>query len=135
MEVDLGKPLISKYKFKKGVRRVKYEGLHLICFNCGCYSHREDTCPTKLTEQPLEEKIENGDRAGEKIQEVIRPEVVDPCGPWMLVSKPRTNRNGNQEQKNDDNNEPEEDYNQRENHLNNGLQGLGSNIMGPGSWH
>ncbi|CAN1128426.1 hypothetical protein LINPERHAP2_LOCUS4620 [Linum perenne] len=36
VEVDLCKPLLSKYRLRRRVRRIEYEGLHTICFNCGC---------------------------------------------------------------------------------------------------
>ncbi|CAN1149173.1 hypothetical protein LINPERHAP2_LOCUS16875 [Linum perenne] len=44
VEVDLSKPLLSKYRLRRRVRRIKHEGLHTICFNCGCYGHKDDTC-------------------------------------------------------------------------------------------
>ncbi|CAN1120271.1 hypothetical protein LINPERHAP2_LOCUS111 [Linum perenne] len=39
VEVDLSKPLLSKYRMRRRVRRIEYEGLHTICFTCGCYGH------------------------------------------------------------------------------------------------
>ncbi|CAN1182375.1 hypothetical protein LINPERHAP2_LOCUS35931 [Linum perenne] len=44
VEVDLSKPLISKYRMRQRVRRIEYEGLHTICFACGCYGHEEANC-------------------------------------------------------------------------------------------
>lgn len=44
VEVDLNKPLLSKFRFWRKIRRLEYEGLHLICFNCGCYDHHKDSC-------------------------------------------------------------------------------------------
>ncbi|CAN1181686.1 hypothetical protein LINPERHAP2_LOCUS35546 [Linum perenne] len=41
VEVDLSKPLLSKYHLRRRVRRIEYEGLHTICFACGCYEHEE----------------------------------------------------------------------------------------------
>lgn len=47
IEVVLAKPLIP-YVFVRGEKiRVEYEGLHAVCFNCGIYGHRLDTCPVK----------------------------------------------------------------------------------------
>ena len=40
IEVDLQKPLVSKFKLHRKVRRLEYEGIHLICFTCGRYNHR-----------------------------------------------------------------------------------------------
>ncbi|CAN1193094.1 hypothetical protein LINPERPRIM_LOCUS28163 [Linum perenne] len=33
VEVDLSKPLLSKYRLRRRVRRIEYEGLHTICLN------------------------------------------------------------------------------------------------------
>ncbi|CAN1292134.1 hypothetical protein LINPERPRIM_LOCUS21431 [Linum perenne] len=44
VEVDLSKPLLSKYRLRSRVRRIEYEGLHTICFTCGFYGHKNDTC-------------------------------------------------------------------------------------------
>jgi len=45
VEVDLTKPLLAKFKFRRRVRCIMYEGLHLICFHCGQYGHKQETCP------------------------------------------------------------------------------------------
>ena len=45
VEEDLTKPLVSKFKLCRQIRRIKYEGIHLICFECGRYGHRIETCP------------------------------------------------------------------------------------------
>ena len=39
-EVDLQKPLVSKFELHRKVRRLEYEGIHLICFNCGRFNHQ-----------------------------------------------------------------------------------------------
>lgn len=36
VEIDLTKPLLSKFWLKGRIWKVQYEGLQLICFNCGC---------------------------------------------------------------------------------------------------
>ncbi|XP_011048782.1 PREDICTED: uncharacterized protein LOC105142718 [Populus euphratica] len=45
VEVDLTKPVLSKFKLRRTVRRVVYEGLHLICSQCGTYTHKKEICP------------------------------------------------------------------------------------------
>ncbi|XP_019167843.1 PREDICTED: uncharacterized protein LOC109163549 [Ipomoea nil] len=45
IEVDITKPLISKFNYKGRVRSVAYEGIHMICFTCGAYGHSLDACP------------------------------------------------------------------------------------------
>lgn len=45
VEVDLNKPLRSKFQLWGRTFPVEYEGLHQICFHYGKYGHRQDTCP------------------------------------------------------------------------------------------
>ncbi|KAJ4836052.1 hypothetical protein Tsubulata_008951 [Turnera subulata] len=40
VEVDLTKPLLSKFKLQRKVWRIVYEGLSMVCFMCG----REPAC-------------------------------------------------------------------------------------------
>lgn len=44
IEVDLEKPLISKYELKCKIKRVEYEGIHLIYFACDTYNHEKEDC-------------------------------------------------------------------------------------------
>lgn len=44
IEVDITTPLLSKYKLRRRMRKIEYKGIHLICFKCGTYGHREDNC-------------------------------------------------------------------------------------------
>ncbi|CAN1145596.1 hypothetical protein LINPERHAP2_LOCUS14763 [Linum perenne] len=55
VEVDLSKPMLSKYRLRRRVRRIEYEGLHIICFNCGCYGHKVEAC----TKAPEAETTDN----------------------------------------------------------------------------
>lgn len=51
VEIDIRKPLLAKFQMRKVVRKIKYEGIHLICFHCGIYGHRKDDCPAKKKEK------------------------------------------------------------------------------------
>ncbi|KAK7243905.1 hypothetical protein RIF29_38718 [Crotalaria pallida] len=44
VEIDLNKKLIPQVKVCGSVINLEYEGLHLICFNCGKYGHKMDSC-------------------------------------------------------------------------------------------
>lgn len=44
VEIDLSKPLISKFWLKGRIWRVQYEGIRLICFICRKLGHNEDEC-------------------------------------------------------------------------------------------
>ncbi|XP_025703061.1 uncharacterized protein [Arachis hypogaea] len=50
MEVDLRKKLVTSFSTLGKYFRLEYEGLHLICFNCGRYGHKHDGCPKKIKE-------------------------------------------------------------------------------------
>lgn len=94
-------PLLSKFKLRRRVRRIEYEGIHLICFKCGVYGHREDHCREHMGESDRTEAAEQPaarDNGGDRVAEtgkrkedykeeplVIRPEISKAYGPWMLA--------------------------------------------------
>ncbi|KAJ9177110.1 hypothetical protein P3X46_012361 [Hevea brasiliensis] len=49
VEVDLSKPLLSKFRLRRRIKCIEYEGSHQIYFSYGCYGHRLDKC--KLTKE------------------------------------------------------------------------------------
>ncbi|CAN1121713.1 hypothetical protein LINPERHAP2_LOCUS921 [Linum perenne] len=89
VEVDLSKPLLSKYRLRRRVRRIEYEGLHVICFNCGCYGHKDESCKLEPEEVAVENQTStfaNPMFQGVEVSE-DRPEVEEDFGPWMQVKK------------------------------------------------
>lgn len=107
VEVDITKPLLAKFKLKNRVRRVEYEGIHLVCFGCGMYGHKQEECPKRQSNgdkggdyaQDVVEKEVNGETymtaaLGPKVTSSIRPEVVEDFGPWMLAQR-KQRKNGN----------------------------------------
>ncbi|XVF67807.1 hypothetical protein PTKIN_Ptkin10aG0151500 [Pterospermum kingtungense] len=97
VEVDITKPLLSKFKLRRRVRRIEYEGMHLVCFNCGIYGHRQEDCPNLREEDNQKGKLEKGENSGSGavqngieqpvIKEVpVNPEIIDNYGPWMLAT-------------------------------------------------
>ncbi|XVF44685.1 hypothetical protein PTKIN_Ptkin02bG0144100 [Pterospermum kingtungense] len=99
VEVDITKPLLSKFKLRRRVRRIEYEGIHLVCFKFGIYDHRQDKCPlSKELHQTVE--VEGNRVVNEHVQDAVvgggdhsvkamdtKLEVLDNYGPWMLVSR------------------------------------------------
>ncbi|KAJ8764835.1 hypothetical protein K2173_010300 [Erythroxylum novogranatense] len=94
VEVDLRKPLISKFRLKCRIWKVEYEGLHLVCFGYRTYGHRRENCPAEQQVMPTQQNID------EQVPELvvapllqedlgIRPEIVESYGAWMLVQKPQ----------------------------------------------
>ncbi|KAK9938790.1 hypothetical protein M0R45_015510 [Rubus argutus] len=50
IEIDLNKPLLPFVETEGTAYGVVYEGISLICFNCGCYGHAKANCPYNITE-------------------------------------------------------------------------------------
>lgn len=44
VEVDMSKPLLWKFRLKRRTRRIEYEDLHLVCFECGKYGYMQSYC-------------------------------------------------------------------------------------------
>ena len=95
IEVDLAKPLLSKFRLNGRIWKIQYEGLKMICYKCGHLGHKEDKCELFQpgNSGPVTEvhNVEAGTSkvAGEaKIGAAnIRPEISKKYGEWMLVSK------------------------------------------------
>ncbi|CAN1177210.1 hypothetical protein LINPERHAP2_LOCUS32967 [Linum perenne] len=91
VEVDLSKPLLSKYRLRRRVRRIEYEGLHVICFNCGCYGHKDEACKkepeTDIVENQTTLFVNPAFQGSEELE--LRPEVEEDFGPWMQVKRNR----------------------------------------------
>lgn len=56
VEVDLSKPLIAKFRMRRRIWRLEYEGIHLVCFRCGKYGHKEEIYPNNTEEGIKKEK-------------------------------------------------------------------------------
>lgn len=111
VEVDITKPLLSKFTLRNRVRPIVYEGLHLICFKCGMYGHNANGCsPTKDDGVAGETNIDgenhpekstgagNGNTEGGKGKQsmslkptLYRPEIMEDYGIWMIAQKPKRN--------------------------------------------
>nr|CCA66008.1 hypothetical protein [Beta vulgaris subsp. vulgaris] len=93
IEVDLSKPLLSKFRLNGKVWIVQYEGLRLICFKCGHLGHKEDTCNVfKAQQKDNTESNINTAANGADYQQVeenhVPQEVREKYGNWMMVTRP-----------------------------------------------
>lgn len=98
IEVDLAKPLLSKFKLNGRIWKIQYEGLKMICFKCGHLGHKEDKCEAfhsgsvgLQSNSILREEI-GGDVARSNSTKQ-GPEVNNKYGEWMLVSRPNRRQN------------------------------------------
>ncbi|XP_061367964.1 uncharacterized protein LOC133310980 [Gastrolobium bilobum] len=85
VELDLSSPLRGEFILEEEVFKVEYEGLYLICLQCGKYGHNSETCPDAVeidesnkTKEPMTEKEVNTANYG--------------VGPWMVVQKKKFQR-------------------------------------------
>ncbi|KAF7838913.1 zinc ion binding nucleic acid binding protein [Senna tora] len=93
VEIDLSKPLLPQYCVHGRARKIEYEGLHLICFECGVYRHDLEHCPIYKARKEKEKQEKEGQNKSrsEKIEDE-GDEKYSPYGAWMNVQKPRRNR-------------------------------------------
>ncbi|KAF7833178.1 LIM domain-containing protein A-like [Senna tora] len=85
-EIDLRKKLLSKFRQFGRVHHIEYEGLRLVCFDCGKFGHNKEGCPNNRKE---------GDPSNKESKEPItmkgdnrRVEVgKEALGPWMHVQR------------------------------------------------
>ncbi|KAJ7953683.1 Zinc ion binding nucleic acid binding protein [Quillaja saponaria] len=89
VEVELGKSLISKYRFKGQIRKIEYEGMHQVCFSCGKYGHVIDQCMKGSNEPEA-----NGEftRCNTQNPGLVNIENGTSFGPWMIVQRNRRER-------------------------------------------
>ncbi|XP_031111990.1 uncharacterized protein LOC116015963 [Ipomoea triloba] len=103
VEVDITQPLISRFTLEEKVWLVAYEGMHLVCFSCGLYGHRQDCCPTVPQKDP-EEADHEGNEQGRDLmgqQSARAPTTMGtggitarPYGPWMIAQRRERRQNG-----------------------------------------
>lgn len=101
--VDLTRPLTSKITVDGKALLIEYEGLPIICYQCGRYGHLADICPmtTMAVEQVADETT-----PAQRQEEVEPParaptaeeiDATNPYGAWMIA--PRRGRRFLQDQK------------------------------------
>lgn len=101
VEVDITKPLLAKFWLRRRVRRIEYEGIHLVCFKCGVYGHSHDMCSKEeeregnLGDVPEnaagDQRNDGGSTKGKNqsgsLEPEIRPEISESFGPWMIAKR------------------------------------------------
>ena len=94
VEVDLSKPLLSKFRLNGRIWIVQYEGLRMICFKCGHLGHKEEACPMFKPTKDVGDQGHTSQGGSVKqhqpSSDVGHREDGGKYGQWMLVSrKPR----------------------------------------------
>ncbi|XP_019150060.1 PREDICTED: uncharacterized protein LOC109146841 [Ipomoea nil] len=89
VETDMRKPLISKFTYEKKARHVAYEGMHMVCFECGLYGHSNETCPRlrkEMAEQAPETEKEADIQSTKKAITAAKDPKI-PFSTWMIAPK------------------------------------------------
>lgn len=100
MEIDLSKPLLSKFWLEGKIWRIQCEGIRTVCFNCGKTGHAEEGCPLLNVDKNLDTQsalasindhlrsTSIGTKEQGMDQHTTRPEEHEDFGSWMLVKNP-----------------------------------------------
>ncbi|QHO03191.1 uncharacterized protein DS421_13g430210 [Arachis hypogaea] len=119
VELDLSKPLHSKYLVNRRNYHIEYEGLHMICFTCGKFGHTEGyvekvhnvnggVCGENTMVGQKDAQMEGGHsgigdkgEGNDKDKDKMVSQGAPMFGPWMVVKKQkRTRRQANDEGRN-----------------------------------
>ncbi|CAN1824753.1 hypothetical protein LINPERHAP1_LOCUS30889 [Linum perenne] len=82
VDVDLSKPFLGKYVLDDRTFLIEYESLENICFSCGLYGHKLDSCPLKDKPSTTEE-VKNTETATPTAPQASAPAASQ----WMTVSR------------------------------------------------
>ncbi|XP_074318803.1 uncharacterized protein LOC141655633 [Silene latifolia] len=96
VEVDISKPLLSKFKLNGKVYGIQYEGLKMICFKCGKLGHTTEQCKKDESSKTVMEVEDQSDVHPDANAHIranlldagLRPEESADFGEWMVVKKP-----------------------------------------------
>ncbi|XP_034199438.1 uncharacterized protein LOC117614659 [Prunus dulcis] len=100
--IDLTQPLEAFVQGEDNWYGLEYEGIHLVCFACGCYGPNKNVCPSVIKAphtdnvhniiQPMDEVVLSGsplpvNEASSSIKPQIDPHEAKNTliGPWSLV--------------------------------------------------
>ena len=83
VEIDLNKPLVSRFTLDGEIQRIEYEGLPQVCFHCGRVGHSILFCPNKNTQADSGANTHMvTETPGEKTA-VQRDVATTSYGPWI----------------------------------------------------
>lgn len=99
VELDLSKPLLAKFTLEGEVVPIEYEGIQMVCFNCGLYGHKQGQCEMQeqgeekgsmnenQTQDHQENPQTNGDNRTAQQSRGPKRDYKQNFGDWMLVAR------------------------------------------------
>ncbi|XP_024035693.1 uncharacterized protein LOC112096477 [Citrus clementina] len=92
IRVSLTQPLVSRFNLDGRIQKVEYEGLPIICYQCGKYGHNSTACLHKQTSNGINETTpENNPLENVSFDKIGVPTVANSSserfGPWMVVER------------------------------------------------
>ncbi|KAH9772083.1 reverse transcriptase domain-containing protein [Citrus sinensis] len=92
IRVSLTQPLVSRFNLDGRIQKVEYEGLPIICYQCGKYGHSSTFCLNKQTSNEINKvNSENNPQANVTVEKIGVPTVDNSSrerfGPWMVVER------------------------------------------------
>ncbi|KAK9200230.1 hypothetical protein WN944_015427 [Citrus x changshan-huyou] len=92
IRVSLTQPLVSRFNLDGRIQKVEYEGLPIICYQCGKYGHSSTFCLNKQTSNEINKvNSENNPQANVTVEKIDVPTVDNSSrerfGPWMVVER------------------------------------------------
>ncbi|XP_028797607.1 uncharacterized protein LOC114753107 [Neltuma alba] len=82
VELDLQKRLVPRVMAANRLFHVEYEGLNLICFACGRYGHKKESCSWSYVEPTQNNKPSS---SSVPVPEKKSPVVEEEFGAWMIA--------------------------------------------------
>lgn len=88
VEIDITKPVVAIVMVDDFPQKIEFEGLHVICFDCGEVEHRSDMCPKSQSagEGVPETQYEGGLHDSMHVEKVQTPVSIPKHGAWMIVN-------------------------------------------------
>ncbi|ONI26925.1 hypothetical protein PRUPE_1G055400 [Prunus persica] len=85
IELDLAKPLTPFIEVEGRTYGVVYEGINLVCFECGCYDHGRDTCP--IIVQAKQQAADSVDTEGMEMNNTNKTDDLQVDNPTTLAAE------------------------------------------------
>ncbi|XP_052289925.1 uncharacterized protein LOC127899834 [Citrus sinensis] len=90
VHISLTQPLVSQFNLDGRIQKVEYEGLLIICYQCGKYGHNRTVCFNRQNLNGVNEaNSENSPLANESVDKIgvstVANSTSERFGPWMVV--------------------------------------------------